>query len=104
MLDTCRNLAGSQFSVSLFGRVYDQLQARHSQGLDVSLAVLEDLSQEETSHIAGICHKQTGPVNQKAFTDCVKLILSEQQRRNITSDDDLMALRNKLKESKGANV
>ena len=104
MLDACRNLTGSQFSVPLFGRVFDQLQARHGSGLEVSLAVLEDLSPEEVSHIAGICHKQTGPVNQKAFSDCVKLILSEQQRRNITSDDDLMALRNKLKESKGANV
>ena len=104
MLDTCRMLTGSQFSVPLFGRVFDQLQARHGNGLEVSLAVLEDLSPEEVSHIAGICQKQNGPVNQKAFSDCVKLILSEQQRRNITTDDELMALRNKLKESKGANI
>jgi len=104
MLDNCKMLTGSMFSVPLFGRVFDQLQARYGSGLEVSLAVLEDLSPEEVSHIAGICQKQTGPVNQKAFSDCVKLILSEQQRRNITTDDDLMALRNKLKESKGANV
>ena len=43
-------------------------------------------------------------MNQKAFSDCVKLILSEQQRKNITTDDELMALRNKLKESKGTNI
>ena len=104
MLDNCRNLTGSQFSVPLFGRVFDQMQARHGSGLEVSLAVLEDLTAEEVSHIAGICQKQTGPVNQKAFSDCVKLILSEQQRKNITTDDELMALRNKLKESKGANI
>ena len=104
MLDACRNLTGSQFSVPLFGRVFDQMQARHGSGLEVSLAVLEDLTPEETSHIAGLCQKQAGPVNQIAFSDCVKLIISEQQRRNITSDDDLLALRNKLKESKGTNV
>ncbi len=104
MLDACGNLIGSKFSVPLFGRVFDQLQARHNSGLEVSLAVLEELTPEEVAHIAGICQKQAGPVNQKAFADCVKLILSEQQRRNITTDDDLMALRNKLKESKGTKV
>ena len=104
MLDTCKSLSGKAFSVPLFGRVYDQLQARHNQGLDVSIAVLEDLTAEETSHLAGICQKQTGPVNEKAFLDCVKIILSEQQRRSISSDDDLLALRNKLKESKGTNL
>ena len=66
--------------------------------------MLEDLTAEETSHLAGICQKQTGPVNEKAFLDCVKIILSEQQRRSISSDDDLLALRNKLKESKGPNL
>jgi DNA primase len=104
MLDTCKTLTGSQFSVPLFGRVYDQLQARHNQGLEVSIAVLEDLTAEETSHLAGICHKQTGPVNEKAFADCVKIILSEQQRSNVSSDDDLLALQKKLKESKGTNL
>ena len=104
MLDTCRNLTGSQFSVPLFGRVYDQLQTRHNQGLEVSIAVLEDLTAEETSHLAGICHKQNGPVNEKAFADCVKIILSEQQRSNVSSDDDLLALQKKLKESKGTSL
>jgi len=104
MLDTCRNLTGSQFSVPLFGRVYDQLQARHHQGLEVSLAVLEDLTAEETSHLTGICHKQNGPVNEKAFADCVKIILSEQQKRNVSSDDDLLALQKKMKESKGTRL
>lgn len=104
LLDTCRTLTGEQFSVNLFGRVYDQLQNRHSQGLGVALGVLEDLTAEEASHLAGICQKQSGPVNETAFRDCVKLILGQKQSRSVDSDDDLLALRNKLKESKGTKA
>lgn len=104
LLDICGTLTPEQFSVPLFGRVFGQLQSRHKQSLEVSLGVLEDLTPEETAHLAGICQKQEGPVNETAFRDCVKTILAENQSRGITSDDDLMALRNKLKESKGAKV
>ena len=102
LLDACRELSGGKFSVPLLGRVFDQLAQRHSRGLEVSLAVLEDLTAEDASHLAGICQRLTGPVNEAALRDCVKLILDEQQSSHISSDADLMALRNKLKESKGA--
>ena len=104
LLDICGTLTPEQFSVSLFGRVFTQLQNRYKQGLNVSLAVLEELTPEETAHLTGICQKQEGPVNETAFRDCIKTILAENQSRGITSDDDLLALRNKLKESKGAKV
>ena len=104
LLDTCGALAQDHFSVDLLGRVYGQLQKRHSQGQEVSLGVLEDLTPEEASHVAGICQKQTGPVNEKAFRDCVKIVLEERQSRQVSTDDDLLALRNKLKESKGTNL
>ena len=104
LLDICKNLTSEHFSVNLLGRVYGQLQKRHSQGMEVSLAVLEELTAEEASHMAGISQKQTGPVNETAFRDCVKIILEEQQSRQVTSDDDLLALRNKLKESKGTKI
>ena len=103
LLDTCAALTQDHFSVDLLGRVYGQLQKRHSQGQEVSLGVLEDLTADEASHIAGICQKQTGPVNEKAFRDCVKIVLEERQSRQVSTDDDLLALRNKLKESKGTN-
>ena len=102
LLDICRDLQAEQFSVELFGRVYDQLRKRHSTGMEVSLAVLEDVTAQEASHLAGICQKQTGPVNETAFRDCVKIIAG-QKSRQVSSDDDLLALRNKLKESKGTN-
>ncbi len=104
LLDVCGMLTPEQFSVTLFGRVFAQLQKRHNQGMEVSLGVLEDLTPEETAHLAGICQRQEGPVNEAAFRDCVKTILAENQSRGIQSDDDLLALRNKLKESKGAKV
>ncbi len=104
LLDLCRSLTPEQFSVNLWGRVYDQLQKRHSQGLNISLGVLEDLSPEETGHLAGVCRKADGPVNETAFRDCVKIIVSESQSREVQSDDDLLTLRNKLKESKGTKL
>ena len=68
------------------------------------MGVLEEMTAEESAHLAGICQQQTGPVNEDAFRDCVKLVLAQRQSRTVGSDDDLLALRNKLKESKGANI
>ena len=104
LLDTCRELSGAKFSVSLLGRVFDQLMQRYSRGLEVSIAVLEDLTAEDASHLAGICQRQTGPVNEAALRDCIKLILNEQQSSQVSTDADLLAFRNKLKESKGTNI
>ena len=104
LLDICGSLTGEQFSVPLLGRAFSQLQQRHSRGQEVSLGVLEDMSAEEMSHLAGICQKGTGPVNETAFRDCIKIILGEQQSRQVSSDDDLLAFRNKLKESKGTKL
>ena len=101
LLDAAKDLTGASFSVPLLGRVYDQMITRHKQAQEVSLAVLEDLSAEEMSHVAGICQRQQGPVNEDAFRDCVRAIANFAQKKNVQSDDDLLALRNKFKESKG---
>ncbi len=101
LLDSGGSLKSSDFSVALLGKVYDQLLARHNQGLTVSMSVLTDLTADEMSHIAAICQRQQGPVNEKAFRDCVRTVRESAQAKNIASDDDLLAFRNKLKESKG---
>jgi len=103
LLDQAAGLSGQQFSVPLLGRVYDQLLARHNQGLEVNLGVLTDLTDEEMSHIAGITQRQQGTVNETAFRDCVATIRGISQSKKVSSNDDLMAFRNKLKESKGTN-
>ena len=101
LIGQAKGLTGQAFSVELLGRVYDRLQARYNQGQEVSLAVLEDLSLEEMSHLTGICQRQEGPASEAAFRDCVDIIIDARQVASISSDDDLLALRNKLKESKG---
>ncbi len=101
LLDLSTQLTGTLFSVPLLGNVYDQLCNRHKNGLEVNLGVLTELTPEETSHIAAICNKQQGPVSETAYRDCVKTVLGESQAKGIESDDDLLAFRNKLKESKG---
>ena len=101
LLDLSGDVTGKSFSVPLLGRVFDQMLARHKQGLRVDLGVLTDLTPEEMSHIAGIGQRQQGPVNEKAFRDCLSTVRNAVQARSITTGDDLLAFRDKLKESKG---
>ena len=101
LLDLAKDLKPGMFSSSLLGRVYDQLRLRHSQGLEVSLGVLSDLTADEASHMAGICQRQDGPVNEQAYLDCIQIIRSEYDSAAVSSEDDLLAYRDKLKKSKG---
>ena len=100
LLDQTDQLKPEHFSSELLGRVYGQFAQRHRQGLEVNLSGLE-LSGDEMSHIAGIAQRQTGPVNEKALEDCVRTILAEYRKRNVSSEDDIRALQQKLKERKG---
>ena len=104
LLDQVGTLQPEDFSVELLGRVFAQLQSRHGQGLEVSLGVLAELTPEEMSHVTAICQRQQGPVNEQAFRDCVRTVTAQKQSKQVASDDDLLALRNKLKESKGTKV
>ena len=101
LMDAAGNLTGESFSVPLLGRTYDQLLARHAQGLEVSLGALAELTPEEMSHLTGISQRQQGPVSEAAFQDCIRTIRGATQAKNISRDDDLLAFRNKLKERKG---
>ena len=102
LLDEAAQLRSEEFSSALLGKVYGQLRRRHEQGLDVSLAVLEDFSSDEMSHITAVYHRQQGPVNEQALNDCIRTIKKEHNASNVDSEDDLLAFRNKLRESKGA--
>jgi DNA primase len=104
LLDQTKDLQEEMFSSELLGRVYGQLKIRHQQGMDVSIAVLTDLSSEEMSHITAITQRQQETVSEKALADCVRTILAEHQASNVSSEDDLLALQNKLKERKGLRI
>lgn len=101
LLDKTRSLKAEEFSSSLLGKVYDQLRSRHEQGLEVGLSGLTDLTGEEMSHVVGALQRQQGPVNEQALYDCLRTIQSEHQSSRVTTEDDLMALREKMKQRKG---
>ena len=101
LLDKTANLQDTSFSSQLLGRVYRILKQRHAQGLEVSLAVLEDLSQDEMSHMVGVLQRHDGPVSEQAFADCVATICAEHQASSVNSEDDLLAFRSRLQQRKG---
>ena len=99
LLDKTGLLQEADFSVPLLGRVYGQMMSRHTEGLEVSLAVLTDLTAEEMSHITGIVQRQQGPVNEQAFRDCVNILLSLRQVSDVVSDDEDLMERVSARES-----
>ena len=101
LLEETAALAQEQFSSPLLGKVYGQLRGRYQAGLEVSAAALEDLSAEEYGHIAGIVHRQQGPVSSQVLQDCVRIIQTEYENSRVQSGDDLLAMRDKLKQRKG---
>ena len=101
MLDQAGSLKAEDFSVELLGRVYAQLLDRYKQGLEVSLSVLADMTAEEMNHLSAISQRQSGPVNEVSFRDCVRTVQTQHESKSVTSDEDLLAFRNKLKERKG---
>lgn len=94
-------LKPEQFSSPLLGRVYGQLQDRYANGLEVSPTVLEELDGEEMSHITGILQRNPGPVNESALIDCVSTICTEFGKKQVSTEQDLLALRDQMKKRKG---
>ena len=101
LLDLAAQLRPEEFSVPLFAKVYIQLWQRYSAGLQPSVAALEDLDPDEMSVMASLAQSSTGPVSEQAFRDCITTIHSEHERLTASSLDDIMSMRNKMKESKG---
>ena len=101
LFEKTNDLQEQMFSAPVLGKAFAQLRSRYRQGLDVSAAVLADLSAEEMSHIAGLASRDVGPVNEQALVDCIHTIRGEYQKKQVNTDDDLRAWQKKLQESKG---
>ena len=101
MLDLAKDLKPEEFSSDVLSKVFRQLLLRHENGLGLSVGALEDLSGDEMSHIAGLVQQQSGPVNEQAMRDYIATIHSEHAKTKVSTVDDLMSMRNKMKESKG---
>ena len=101
LLDQTGGLQETEFSSPLLGKVYGQLALRHSQGMEVSTAVLSELTAEEMSHIALIVQRQQNPINEQAFADCIRIIRREHQASQVKDEKDLQAFANRMRERKG---
>ena len=101
LADQTGNLTEADFSVPLLGRVFAQLKSRHEQGLELSLGVLEGLTPEETSHLAGALQRNQGPAREEAARDCVTVIMDENRGTKDGSEESLLALRDRMKQRKG---
>ena len=101
LLDQTGGLQEKEFSSPLLGKVYGQLALRHSQGMEVSTAVLSELTAEEMSHIALIVQRQQNPINEQAFADCIRIIRREHQASQVKDEKDLQAFANRMRERKG---
>ena len=101
MLDQTRELSEEKFSSPLLGKVFGQLRLRYHEAREVSIAVLEGLTQEEMSHIALIVQRQQNPINDQAFADCVRIVCREYQASQVRDEQDLQAFANRMRERKG---
>ena len=101
LMDHTAGLKPEMFSSELLGKAFSQLLSRHAEGLEVSLSGLTDFTAEEMSHIAGILHRQNGPVNEQALQDCIRTIQDEYQSTKVTTDEDLRLRQERMKQRKG---
>ncbi len=101
LLEQCRELKADHFSVELFGRVYSQFLSRFREGLELRLGTLVDLTAEEMGHLTRVVQERQGPINEEAFRDCVRTLLELRRKKEVSSDEDLLALQNALKKKKG---
>ena len=104
LLDESGLLSQGHFSSDVLGRAFAQLSKYHAQGADISLGMLTDFTSEEMAHLAGISQRLQGPVNEQAFRDCVSTILSEHGKRCVETREDMLAIRDRMKKSKGINA
>ena len=95
------DLTPEEFSVALLGKVFSQQLQRHKEGQDATLTGLTDFSSEEMAHIAGILQRYDDPVNAQALRDCARTIRMEHQTNKVRTEEDIMALRSRLRERKG---
>ena len=100
-MEQMKELKPEWFSSELLGKVFRQLAEGNARGQEMSLAGLTDFTPEEMAHVAGILQRHDGPVSERAVQDCIRTIRNEYQSGSVQSEDDLLALRDKMRERKG---
>lgn len=101
LLDKTGTLDERMFTAPVLGKAFAQLRERYRKGMEVSVSVLSDMTEDEMSHIVGVVQRHQGPINETALRDCIDTIQAEYQTESVASDGDLLALQNRLRERKG---
>lgn len=102
LLDLAPELNGSLFSVRFLGKAYDALLALHRQGLQVSLAALQDFTPEESARLSAVSQRFDRVRDERAFTDCVAVILLEREKKQTANtDENLLHIAKELSKNKG---
>ena len=96
-------LEENMFSSPLLGKTYGLLRKRWQEGKPVTLAALDGvLTPQEMDHLATVVQEpQPRHTAQAALEDYKRIILAEHSRAEIHSDQDLMGLRDAMKQKKG---
>ncbi len=102
LFEQAKELKESQFSSPLLGRAFGVLRSRYELGLQVSLAGLgETFTQDELAHLTAVAQKKNELVSEEAFADYKRTICNEAAKSQMHSSADLLAMRDRLKQTKG---
>ena len=102
LFDKTPPLSQAHFSAPLLGKTFSLLQRRHQEGLQVSLAGLgEEFTPEEIAHLTQVAQKRDELISEEAFRDYQRIILNEAAKAQMQNSEDLLALRDRLKQRKG---
>ncbi len=100
LLDKTKDLSARDFSVAMFAKAYEALKqswlADHSFGVHT---VAEVLTAEEMAHLTAVIQKPENPISEEAFSDCLRIIISE--ARKSANENDLKAFQESLRKKKG---
>ena len=96
------SLPEEHFSSPLLGRAYTALRRQYEEGLTVGLTALgEAFSPEETAHLSSVLQKAGDPVSEEALRDYIKVVNAQYEKRLPGNEAQLLALRDRKKNTKG---
>ncbi len=100
LFDKVGELKSQSFSVPMFAKAFEALKAAYEQEHTAAIHTLgEVLTADEMAHMTAVIQKQDHPISEKAFDDCLRVILNEARKAGGT--DDLKALQESLRKKKG---
>lgn len=93
------------FSSEFLSTIFDEIKRRHTGGESVlQQHIINHLSVEKAAHLSRICTEYVKSNNvKKELFDYISVIKSEFEKKNQTSDDDLLSYAAKKKKGSGEN-